>query len=138
MTTKKGNINSIIDVQAIKSQIDYLQTSLVKITDQFAEIAVAIDNMNGKLKNAGSYKEINEAIKKNGENVEKATRLSKEYESVNKKQNTNNYKTDYSFDKILLTHNQKYFSAIITSKGNINQITKMEPRKIAEAIIISQ
>jgi len=81
----KGKIDEIIDEGAIKGQITFLKSYLDSIIDQFGELAVAIDNVNGKLKGAKGFNDTNDAIKKNGENLEKATRLTREFESVNKK-----------------------------------------------------
>ena len=78
----KGLINEIVDVKAVKSQIDYLKTELDAINEKFGIYASAISEVNARIKSSKGMEELNKNLKENAGLIETAVKASQRQVSV--------------------------------------------------------
>lgn len=83
--SSKGRIDDIIDVPAVKKQIDYLTTALDAINKKFGEYAGALDKVVSNVKGAKGMADLNTQLEKQATITQQATKAQHSKSDINTK-----------------------------------------------------
>ena len=78
----KGRIDNVVDIQAVKAQVDFLLGKMSNINDQFVVAVKNIAAMNGALKNAKGSEAVTVSINNQSAAIENGKKKVSEYQKI--------------------------------------------------------
>ena len=123
----KGKIDEIIDLKAVKSQVDYLKSEIDSIISKFSEYAKAINEVNKQIKNATGMNDLNEQLKKNTKLVDAAVQNSNAYVNI-----TNQLTKAEAAYSAASNGGFENLKKTIAAKKNLAEVTKQAAKELAD------